>query len=224
MSALKNKSNNLVSLMLLLLVALTLWLVRGVGSGDWHLMLLTLAGVASGCLVLTLMRPQRIGLSPPNVMLSLGIGGMLLGLLWDGLQTPLGMIEALCVTSNEFDFLESMRFHMTLLPGMHVMMVAGGIAAIPTLRVLRLAPGESSRGCQILFIADSNPARIRRVLDEAGPGMLTVCDSLDGVALGAMVGIGVERQRLSFNIGQTAARSAGVGISSKLLRLAGSVR
>ena len=49
-------------------------------------------------------------------------------------------------------------------------------------------------------------------------------DSLDGVALGAMVGIGVERQRLSFNIGQTAARSAGVGISSKLLRLAGSVR
>ena len=93
-----------------------------------------------------------------------------------------------------------------------------------TLRVLRLAPGESSRGCQILFIADSNPARMGRVLDEAGPGMLTVCDSLDGVALGAMVGIGVERQRLSFNIGQTAARSAGVGISSKLLRLAGSVR
>ena len=147
MSALKNKSNNLVSLMLLLLVALSLWLVRGVGSGDWHLMLLTLAGVASGCLVLTLMRPQRIGLSPPNVMLSLGIGGMLLGLLWDGLQTPLGMIEALCVTSNEFDFLESMRFHMTLLPGMHVMMVAGGIAAIPTLRVLR---PECRRLCSML--------------------------------------------------------------------------
>lgn len=147
MSALQNKSNNLASLMLLLLVALTLWLVRGVGSGDWHLMLLTLAGVASGCLVLALLRPQRIGLSPPNVMLSLGIGGMLLGLLWDGLQTPLGMIEALCVTSNQFDFFESMRFHMTLLPGMHVMMVAGGIAAIPTLRVLR---PECRRLCSML--------------------------------------------------------------------------
>ena len=93
-----------------------------------------------------------------------------------------------------------------------------------SLRVLRLAPGESTRGCQILFIADPNPALIRRALEEAGPGMLTVCDSLDGVVMGAMIGLGVERQRLSFNIGQTAARSAGVGISSKLLRLAGSVR
>lgn len=143
----RNKSNNLVSLLLLLLVALTLWLVRGVGSGDWRLMLLTLAGVASGCIVLGMLRPQRVGLSPPNVMLSLGIGGMLLGLLWDGLQTPLGMIEALCVTSNQFDFFESMRFHMTLLPGMHVMMVAGGIAAIPTLRVLR---PECRRLCSML--------------------------------------------------------------------------
>jgi hypothetical protein len=147
MSALKNKSNNLTSLLLLLLVALTLWLVRGVGSGDWGLMLMTLAGVASGCLALGLLRPQRVGLSPPNVMLSLGIGGMLLGLLWDGLRTPLGMLEALCITSNQYDLLESMRFHMGLLPGMHVMMVAGGLAAIPTLRVLR---PECRRLCSML--------------------------------------------------------------------------
>lgn len=147
MSALNNKSNNLISLLLLLMVALTLWLVRGVGDGDWRLMLLTLGGVASGCLVLALFRPQRVGLSPPNVMLSLGIGGMLLGLLWDGMQTPLGMLEALCVASNQFDLLESMLFHMTLLPGMHVMMVAGGVAAIPTLRVLR---PECRRLCSML--------------------------------------------------------------------------
>lgn len=147
MSAFKNKPNNLVSFLLLLLVAVTLWLVRGVGDGDWHLMLLTLAGVASGCMVLALLRPQRIGLSPPNVMLSLGIGGMLLGLLWDGSHTPLAMLEALCVASNEYSFFESMRFHMSLLPGMHVMMVAGGIAAIPTLRVLR---PECRRLCSML--------------------------------------------------------------------------
>ena len=102
--------------------------------------------------------------------------------------------------------------------------IDGAAVGTATLRVQRLAPGESTRGCQVLFIADSNPVRIRRLLEESGPGTLTVCDSLDGVALGAMVGIGIERQRLSFNIGQTAARSAGVGISSKLLRLAGSVR
>ena len=147
MSAFNNKSNNLISLLLLILVAATLWLVRGVGDGDWHLMLLTLGGVASGCLVLGLLRPQRVGLSPPNVMLSLGIGGMLLGLLWDGMQTPLGMIEALCIGSNRFDLFESMLFHMKLLPGMHVMMVVGGIAAIPALRVLR---PECRRLCSML--------------------------------------------------------------------------
>jgi hypothetical protein len=147
MSAIKNKSNNLVSLLLLILVALTLWLVRGVGDGDGHLMLMTLAGVASGCLLLGLLRPQRVGLSPPNVMLTLGIGGMLLGLLWDGLQTPLAMIEALCVASNHYDLFESMQFHMRLLPGMHVMMVAGGLAAIPALRVMR---PECRRLCSML--------------------------------------------------------------------------
>jgi hypothetical protein len=95
------------------------------------------AAVVSGCLALALLRPQRSGLSPPTVMLSLGIGGMLMGLAWDCMQTPLAMLEALCVSSNGRSVIESLRYHFMLLPGMHVMMIAGGLAAIPTLRLIR---------------------------------------------------------------------------------------
>ena len=137
MNAIKNIPNNLATLALLVSVALTLWLVRSVGSGDNYLMLLTLAGVGSGCAALTWLRPQRVGLSPPNVMLALGIGGMLLGLYWDTTRTPIALLEGLCSSSSPLNLMESMRFHISLLPGMHVMMLVGGISAIPTLRLLR---------------------------------------------------------------------------------------
>ena len=137
MSALKNKANNLATLALLVCVALSLLQVRSAGSGDSILLLLTLAGVLSGCSALTWLRPQRVGLSPPNVMLSLGIGGMLLGLYWDTTRVPIATLDSLCVSSSPLNLADSMMFHAGLFPGMHAMMVVGGVAAIPTLRLLR---------------------------------------------------------------------------------------
>ena len=99
-------------------------------------MLMT-AGVGGGCVALALLRPQRSGLSPPIVMLSLGIGGMMMGFAWDCLQTPIAMLEALCISSNGRSVIESLRYHIMLLPGMHVMMIVGGLAAVPTLRLMR---------------------------------------------------------------------------------------
>jgi hypothetical protein len=104
---------------------------------NWSWTLLMTAGVASGCLALALLRPQRSGLSPPTVMLSLGIGGMLMGFAWDCLQTSIAMLEALCISTNGRSVVDSLRYHLMLLPGMHVMMIAGGLAAIPTLRMIR---------------------------------------------------------------------------------------
>ena len=43
---------------------------------------LSLLAVGLGCWALSWIRPQRAGLSPPHVMLSLGFGGMFLGLLY----------------------------------------------------------------------------------------------------------------------------------------------
>lgn len=103
--------------------------------GNWALLMT--AGLALGCLSLALLRPQRSGLSPPAVMLSLGVGGMLLGFAWDCVQTPIAMLESLCVASSDRDLHDSLRYHLMLLPGMHVMMIAGGLAAIPTLRWIR---------------------------------------------------------------------------------------
>ena len=88
-----------------------------VKTASWSWALLMTAGVASGCLALALLRPQRSGLSPPTVMLSLGIGGMLMGFAWDCLQTPMAMLEALCLSSNGRSLIESLRYHLKLLPG-----------------------------------------------------------------------------------------------------------
>jgi hypothetical protein len=147
MIAIKNTANNLATLVLLICVALALLQVRGAGNGDFHLLLTTLAGMVSGCIALAWLRPQRIGLSPPNVMLSLGIGGMLIGLYWDIARTPVTVLESLCISSAPLNITESMRFHISLFPAMHTMMIVGGITAIPTLRLLR---PECRRLCSML--------------------------------------------------------------------------
>jgi hypothetical protein len=137
MFAYKNISNNLITASLLVCVVFSLLQVRGAGDGGAKLLTLTLVGVGSGCAVLTWLRPQRIGLSPPNVMLSLGIGGMLLGLFWDTTRTPIAVLESMCVSSAPLGLGDSMVFHANLFPMMHGLMVVGGISAIPTLRLLR---------------------------------------------------------------------------------------
>ena len=134
-------------MLLIAVVAAALLQVGALASGGPLLLALTLAAVGSGCLALMLLRPQRVGLSPPNVMLSLGIGGMVLGLVIDAWVTPLHVIEALCTGSAGRSFGNAMLFHAQLLPAMHMLMVAGGLSAIPTLRVLR---PECRRLCSML--------------------------------------------------------------------------
>lgn len=126
---------------LVLLVGLTLYTLRQPGAlmagGQLGAMALTLATVAMGCAALTWVRPQRAGLSPPHIMLSLGFGGMLLGLLYDNLHLGPARLNDLCVQSAALGFFDSLKLHMEFLPGMHIGMLAGGLLAIPGLRLLR---------------------------------------------------------------------------------------
>ncbi len=134
--------------LLLLCVGLTLHQVSSpTGDPLGLLYTLSLAGVASGCTVLAWLRPQRAGLSPPHVMLSLGFGGMLCGLAFDLYLTPLAVLESLCISSRTLSLAESLQFHVSLMPGMHVGMLMGGMAAIPSLRWLR---PECRRLCSML--------------------------------------------------------------------------
>ncbi|MBT9476250.1 hypothetical protein [Polaromonas sp.] len=126
---------------LVLLVGLTLYALRQPGAlmagGQFGVMAVTLATVALGCAALTWVRPQRAGLSPPHIMLSLGFGGMLLGLLVDNLHLGPARLNDLCAQSAALGFFDSLKLHTEFLPGMHTGMLAGGLLAIPGLRLLR---------------------------------------------------------------------------------------
>ena len=127
-------------LLLLAIVGVTLWLLERSTQPVKQSALLILAAllvVAAGCAALAWVRPERAGLSPPHVMLSLGFGGMLLGLLYDFFQNGPDRLGTLCAQSGNLDFIDSLRLHAEFLPGMHVGMLAGGLLAIPSLRSLR---------------------------------------------------------------------------------------
>ncbi len=123
------------------LVGVTLWSLRRSASimeeEQLAVILLTLAAVALGCAALAWVRPQRAGLSPPHIMLSLGFGGMLLGLLYDSVHAGPARLNDLCAQSAALGFFDSLALHMEFLPGMHTGMLAGGLLAIPGLRLLR---------------------------------------------------------------------------------------
>jgi hypothetical protein len=125
-------------LLLLAMVAGAYWLVgASLAQIDWPVLLLTVALVVAGCFALVAIRPQKAGLSPPHVMLSLGFGGMLIGLAWDVTQTGVMALEDLCAGTEGLPFAAALKAHLMFLPGMHVGMIVGGLAAIPGLRLLR---------------------------------------------------------------------------------------
>ncbi len=130
-----------VPLMLLLAVGLTLAGLARTASqtsqADWLTVAQTLVGIAAGCAFLAWVRPQRAGLSPPHVMLSLGYGGMLLGLLVDIGSAGTVQLDAMCGQASSMGFLDALSLHVLYLPLMHAGMLAGGLLAIPTLRLMR---------------------------------------------------------------------------------------
>lgn len=143
-----NSVNNLVTLILISLVAMTLWLSRSTDTSiNFQIIVITSLGVLFGCMMLAALRPQKVGLSPPHVMLSLGVGGMLLGLGLDIYNTPIASINALCISSSKLTLGDSLIFHAKLLPAMHVLMLIGGIAAIPSLKALN---PQCNRLCSML--------------------------------------------------------------------------
>lgn len=127
--------------LLVLLAGITLWSLgqsSPVGNSDLPaIVVLTLTAVAAGCATLAWVRPQRARLSPPHVMLSLGFGGMLLGLLYDIYHAGPARLDSLCAQSAALGFLDSLQLHLEFLPGMHAGMTVGGLLAIPSLRLLR---------------------------------------------------------------------------------------
>lgn len=124
--------------LLLLFVGITMLSFNASDSSSRHQVFITISFVVTGigCLTLTKIRPQRAGLSPPHVMLSLGFGGMLIGLWIDMRHVGPILLESICRSGAQLTFMDSLLLHLHFLPAMHIGMLLGGLLAIPTLRLL----------------------------------------------------------------------------------------
>ncbi len=87
--------------------------------------------------------------------------------------------------------------------------------------VRRTPAGGSLEACQIVFISPSAIAGLPQVLGELhGRAALTVADSPDAARQGVALNMSVAENKVSFEANLSAARGAGLNLSSKLLRLA----
>jgi hypothetical protein len=85
--------------------------------------------------------------------------------------------------------------------------------------VERFQRTEDIRECQVLFISDSEAGRLDQILAGLkGRSILTVSDTDGFSRSGGMIRFVTENNRIRLRINLAAARSAGLTISSKLLR------
>jgi YfiR/HmsC-like len=89
----------------------------------------------------------------------------------------------------------------------------------------RLQPHQDLTHCQILFIDQSEGARVADLAQRLHDlPILIVDDAVDGSRRGGAIDFIVNDNRVGFAINQDAARRAGLTISSKMLGLARAVR
>jgi hypothetical protein len=101
----------------------------------------------------------------------------------------------------------------------------GKVASGRTLAVLRKAAGEPLKDCQVVFVSASSIDGLPRLLDGLrGHPVLTVADSPGAMRQGVMLNMNMAQGKVTFEANLLAARSAGLDLSSKLLRLATEVR
>lgn len=99
--------------------------------------------------------------------------------------------------------------------------LAGKEALGGRLEVRRLSTDESTPGCLVLFISDSERANLATILEKLeGAAVLTVTDLPEAAAKGVIIKLALEGQKVVFRVDNEAARRARIQLSSKLLRLA----
>ncbi len=121
---------------LLLLVAWSWQLATIGGEGATAWAGVTAVSIICGFAALGWMRPARIGMTAPQVMLLLGALGMVGGLWLDARAGGFSVLASLCLADSD-DFFATLRLHWQQLPAMHLGMTAGGLATVPLMRALR---------------------------------------------------------------------------------------
>jgi hypothetical protein len=89
----------------------------------------------------------------------------------------------------------------------------------------RLAGAADAAGCHVLFISTSEDRQLAGIVTALGRGsVLTVSDIPGFVGRGGMIGFHIADNRVRFQVDLQPARSAGLTMSSDLLRVASAVR
>ncbi|MGH9351569.1 MAG: YfiR family protein [Terriglobia bacterium] len=104
-------------------------------------------------------------------------------------------------------------------------MVAGQTIDGMSVVARRVSTPEQSANCRVLFISSSEDSALNDVLSTLGrSSVLTVSDMPQFIERGGMVGFILQNNRVRFEINLAAAKSAGLTLSSQLLKLAASVK
>jgi hypothetical protein len=91
--------------------------------------------------------------------------------------------------------------------------------------IKHLPSGSDLSGCHILFISHSESSQVGGILDKAGPlPMLTVGEDEQFAQNGGIINFILKNGKVRLEIDLTAAKKAGLTISSKLLAVADVVR
>jgi uncharacterized protein DUF4154 len=89
----------------------------------------------------------------------------------------------------------------------------------------RLARADESKSVHLLFICRSEKERLGQIVNTLNASsVLSVADIEQGVERGTAISFAVEHGRVGFSVNLEAAERAGLHVSSKLLRVAQSVR
>ena len=84
---------------------------------------------------------------------------------------------------------------------------------------------SQATNCQVLFISASERSHVSKIISTLGAArILTVGETDDFIARGGMIRLRIVDDKVRFDINNSAAKSAGLTISSKLLTLAINVR
>jgi hypothetical protein len=93
------------------------------------------------------------------------------------------------------------------------------------LSVRRVRWDQPLAGARAAFVVEQDPKKLRRVLDAAmAAGVLTIGEGDDFATHGGVISLLVLDRRVRFDVDTSAAQSAGLRVSSKLLALTRTVR
>lgn len=105
--------------------------------------------------------------------------------------------------------------------GPEIDVLQGRAVGSRSIGVTRRAAGASLAGCQIVFVTATVVGALPELLQGLrGLPVLTVADSAGAARQGVALNLAVAQNRVRFEADLAAARSGGVKLSSKLLRLA----